>query len=122
MLLSISLSAHGYTVSGIICDSKTGEKLPGVGVFGGSSGVVSNSYGFYTATIKERKATLNYSCVGFEKKVIDVDLHADTVINIMLSPLNISLKELIVNGDMNKNYMMQMVREVNSTEVRPDEI
>ncbi|MFQ7100699.1 hypothetical protein [Lachnospira eligens] len=23
---------------------------------------------------------------------------------------------------MNKNYMMQMVREVNSTEVRPDEI
>lgn len=103
LLLSISLSAHGYTVSGIICDSKTGEKLPGVGLFWGSSGVVSNSYGFYTATIKERKATLNYSCVGFEKKIIDVDLRADTVINVMLSPLNISLKEVIVTGDMNKN-------------------
>jgi hypothetical protein len=36
-----------------------------------------------------------------------------------------SIHELILvpdNGDMNKNYMMQMVREVNSTEVRPDEI
>ncbi len=92
LMLSIPFLAHGYTVSGIICDSKTGEKLPGVGLFWGNSGVVSNSYGFYTASIKERKVTLNYTCVGFEKKVIDVDLHADTVINIMLSPLNISLK------------------------------
>lgn len=36
-----------------------------------------------------------------------------------------SIHELILvpdNGDMNKNYMMQMVREVNSTEVRTDEI
>lgn len=36
-----------------------------------------------------------------------------------------SIHELILvpdNGDMNKNHMMQMVREVNSTEVRPDEI
>ena len=35
------------------------------------------------------------------------------------------IHELILvpdNGDMNKNYMMQMVCEVNSTEVRPDEI
>ena len=39
--------------------------------------------------------------------------------------LSSSIHELILvpdNGDMNKNYMMQMVREVNSTEVRPDEI
>ena len=31
-----------------------------------------------------------------------------------------SIHELILVPD--KNYMMQMVREVNSTEVRPDEI
>ena len=54
---------------------------------------------------------------------------ADEGINIprkqLIYVLPSSIHELILvpdNGDMNKNYMMQMVREVNSTEVRPDEI
>ena len=41
------------TVSGHVTDASSGETLIGAGVFSGSIGTVTNSYGFYSLTVPE---------------------------------------------------------------------
>ncbi|MDP4240112.1 MAG: TonB-dependent receptor [Bacteroidota bacterium] len=120
ILLLIPFTAYGYTVSGTISDAKTGEKLSGVGIFGKNSSVVSNSYGYYAVTSKRNKITLNYSFIGFEKKEIVVNLHSDTVINIVLSPLSYSLQEITVKGGINKNSSVNTMgtQKISITEIK----
>ncbi len=93
----IVVSAH--TVSGTISDAVTGEKLPGAMILWGNNGIVSNAYGFYSATVKDNSVTFSYSYMGFDKKVLSVSLHTDTVINVSLQPLSYGLKEVTVSGN-----------------------
>ena len=80
------------TVSGYITDKTSGETLIGAGVLVDGSGrkvqtgAVTNAYGYYTLTLPQGKTSLQYSYVGYESVVLDVDLLRDTTLNVVLSP------------------------------------
>ena len=80
------------TVSGYITDRTSGETLIGAGVLVDGTGrkvqtgAVTNAYGYYTLTLPQGKTSLQYSYVGYESVVLDVDLLRDTTVNVVLSP------------------------------------
>ncbi|MGN6511536.1 MAG: carboxypeptidase-like regulatory domain-containing protein, partial [Chitinophaga sp.] len=52
LLIQPAVAQQGYTVSGYVRDSTTGESLIGasIGIKGTSRGVQTNTYGFYAIT------------------------------------------------------------------------
>lgn len=86
MLSGAESFAQRATFSGFITDKTSGEPLIAAGVRAGSSGIVSNNYGFYTLTLPVGEVSVEYSYVGFATEVISFDLRRDTIINIRLVP------------------------------------
>ena len=80
------------TVSGYITDRSSGETLIGAGVLVEGTGkkvqtgAVTNAYGYYTLTIPKGETSLQYSYVGYESVVLDLDLVRDTTVNVFLKP------------------------------------
>ena len=76
-----------YTISGFIEDASSGEKLISAAVFDNksASGVVSNTYGFYSLTLPKGQIKLLMSYVGYKTQNLDFVLRRDTIINIKLS-------------------------------------
>ena len=95
LLAAVSAAAQPRgtaTVSGYITDRTSGEILIGAGVLVEGSGrkvqtgAVTNAYGYYTLTLPKGKTSLQYSYVGYESVVLDMDLLRDTTVNVVLSP------------------------------------
>ena len=95
--LTAQNSRESVTVSGHITDKASGETLIGAGVLSGGAGTVSNNYGFYTLTLPQGQATLEYSYVGYENVRLTLDLRRDTTINIALKA-NTQLREAVVSA------------------------
>lgn len=97
--LSISYAQKKFTISGIINDNQSGEKLIFANVVDTLSltGCASNTSGFYSITLAEREVVLNFSFVGYQSKNIAFLLSKDTLLNISLSQDN-QLEEVIVTG------------------------
>lgn len=95
------IHAIGYsqtTVSGFIEDKNTKERLPGVNIYDINSlqGTVSNSYGFYSITLKESAARLIFSMVGYKQQVSQIHPgEKEIVLNIELES-GIELAEVVV--------------------------
>jgi hypothetical protein len=87
-----------YTVSGFVFDENTGETLIGANIFIKELGIgtASNEYGFYSITAKHEKYKFEFSFVGYEKKIINVELNNSTKLNVNLKPTSFSLDEVIV--------------------------
>lgn len=100
VLTSLSVFAQRATVSGYITDLRTGETLIGAGFMEGSTGAVSNAYGFYTLTVPKGQHSFTCSYVGYAQLTIDINLQRDTSINIALVADN-TLKEarVVANKD-----------------------
>ena len=52
------------TLNGHVTDASSGETLIGAGVFSGSIGTVTNSYGFYSLTVPEGDIELSVSYIA----------------------------------------------------------
>lgn len=104
LLLLISVSAISFSqnavVSGFVSDVQSSEKLINATVYESESskGCVTNVYGFYSLSLPKGQHILEYSFVGYKKKVITIDLQADKVMNIDLEP-NTSIDEITVQGN-----------------------
>ncbi len=75
-----------YTLSGYFKDAFNGETLIGANltVKNNNKSISSNSYGFYSITLNEGKYTLITSFVGYKTELINIDLKADTLLNISM--------------------------------------
>ncbi len=84
-------------VTGIVIDANTGEPLPGVSVQvkGKTTGTVTDIYGKYSLSISP-KDILVFSYVGYLNA--EVEVGAQTEINLKLSPDIIGLEEVVVLG------------------------
>jgi hypothetical protein len=89
-----------YSVSGHVYDKENGEMLVGVTIFDNNlkQGTTTNSYGFYSLTIKGENYDLKFSYVGFQsvykKGVIDKNI----AIDISLEAIENQLGEVVVEG------------------------
>ncbi len=89
-----------HTVSGTVTDAKTGETLIGATVFDTVSkkGAVTNQHGRFTLTLKEAKAVLRFSFVGYETQFHPTDLTKNQRLDIRLKG-SVTLAEVTITGE-----------------------
>jgi carboxypeptidase-like protein len=94
-----------FTIKGTVTDDK-GAPLSSASVIlkGTKIGIITNSTGNYSFTIN-KKGTLVFSYAGYENK--EVDVTEDQMVNVSLTPGNVSLNDVVVTG-----YSRQSKRDV----------
>ncbi len=99
---SLNKQKH-ITVSGIIKDGRTGERLEYASIYTGfgERGTASSEYGQYSFRIPVGRQLLHYSYLGYSEKAFDVDLYNDTTIHI----------DLFTNNQLNEIFVTEKVPE-----------
>ncbi|MDP3642661.1 MAG: TonB-dependent receptor [Bacteroidota bacterium] len=92
------------TVSGIISDQNSGERLIGASIYSPVSklGVSANSYGFFSIKLPKGSNAIQASYVGYQTSSVTINLRKDTVLNFTLKS-SLILKEFTVKGTQNRN-------------------
>lgn len=85
------------TISGYLTDAKTDERLVGAHIIELNSleGNTTNAYGFFSQNFKQGKVKLQVSYLGYQTKIVEVDLRTSKQINIALEP-SLTLEEIVV--------------------------
>jgi hypothetical protein len=98
--VTITSSGQKQTISGYLKDSVTNEFLIGatVRLANTSVGVSSNGYGFYSLQADKGKITLQVDYIGYEQKVITLNLTTNTTLDILLSEKRQTLSEVVVSS------------------------
>ncbi len=112
-MLSLSVFAQKYTISGYIEDSDTGEKLIAANAFDlrTASGAVSNTYGFYSLTLPKDSVHLEISYIGYETQRLDLYLDKNTTLNIKLgSSIELAVVEVSASRQARIEEEVQMSR------------
>lgn len=102
----IPLAAQKYSLSGYIKDKSSGEGLIGATVFIQElkTGVVSNSYGFYSITVPKGNYNIVYSSMGFQTQTQKLDFTKNQHLDIMMDVAVKEINEVVVSGEKsNKN-------------------
>ena len=91
--------AQNYNISGFIREKQTGENLINANIYELSSmnGTISNEYGFFSLSLPKGKNSIVFSFIGYEKKVVEINLTSDTTLNVELDFMS-DLKEVTVYG------------------------
>lgn len=106
--LTYSLSAFAEsdpplkrTVSGYLKDLSSGESLIGATVFISElrTGVVTNSYGFYSVTLPPGNYLFRFSYVGYTSQERHLVVEGNLTQNVSLEPAREELGEVVVTGD-----------------------
>ncbi len=89
-----------YTVSGVVSDINSGETLLGATVYisGTSIGAVTNQYGFYSITTEVGKKEIIFSFLGYETKIVSIDLSNNITLNYSLNESSDELDEVIIKA------------------------
>lgn len=87
-----------YVIKGYVKDSITGEDLLGASVLvkGTQTGIITNSYGFYSLSLTEGEYEIIYSYLGYKKLSKKISLSSDITSNIRLTPDALQLNELVI--------------------------
>jgi len=103
MFLSVALETYGqardaYFASGIVRDSITGEALPyaSVTLLGESAGTLTDDRGIFELTVPRSARRLQVSCLGYEKKTVELRRGMVNLYDVLLSPTATELREVVV--------------------------
>ncbi len=104
MVSIFGYSQNTYTMSGYITDAGTGETLIGANIIDKSdrvTGTATNTYGFYSITLREGEYNLLISYLGYEDTEIKVVFDKDTERNIELSQ-GVVFEEIVISEEKEK--------------------
>ena len=89
------------TLNGYLKDASDGEKLIGATVYvvETKTGATTNAYGFYSITLPSGDYTLEFSYIGFQKKVQQVSLTENVQLDVELSSDAQELQEVTVTAE-----------------------
>lgn len=89
------------TLNGYLKDSSDGEKLIGATVYvvEAKTGATTNVYGFYSITLPSGDYTLEFSYIGFQKKVQQVSLRENVQLDVELTSEAMELQEVTVTSE-----------------------
>ncbi|MGE5406240.1 MAG: TonB-dependent receptor [Methanosarcina sp.] len=107
------------TISGTITDLQNGEQLAGVSVFDSLSnkGTLSNSYGFYSLSLKSGNIKLRYSAIGYKYESLSLKVNIDTALAISLKPSVTELQEVIVT-EKRRQFIQPGVISMKTSQIR----
>lgn len=104
ILLSFYILANAqnrFVLNGNISDSSTGEDLAGAAITiegNLSTGTFSNSYGFYSLSLESGKYNVRIQFVGYETKVVAIDLTENLKLDVELKKLTYEIGNVVVTG------------------------
>ncbi|RFS19597.1 TonB-dependent receptor [Chitinophaga silvatica] len=100
LLFFVTATAQQYTLSGFVKDSSNGEALPGatIQVVNTSTGVQSNTYGFYSISLPRGEYSILYSFLGYTPRIINISLKNNISINLELVPQSYQAREVVVTA------------------------
>lgn len=103
-LFALISYSQTYRVYGKVVDKETGEAIEGANIYEneGKTGTVSNSYGFYSLSLKPGKQTICCSMIGYELYKSLPEIQKDTIFNIPLSKSNHVLQDVVVSSNQPK--------------------
>lgn len=120
----IGLAQSKYTINGTIRDKKTGEVLIGATVSFlevSRSGILSNSYGFYSISATPGHYTLIVSFTGYEPDTFMVNLNKNIPLPVELSPGGVQLAEVVVSArkrNENVSKPLMGVQKLSTNEIK----
>jgi hypothetical protein len=90
-----------HTVSGFLQDAQTGENFVGANIHEPNRhlGTASNAYGFYSLTLPVDSATIIFSYIGYEARIVNVVLTANLKLDIALEPALLSSDSVVVEAE-----------------------
>ncbi len=100
-LISLGIiDAPAYIVRGVVIDAGSGETLPGASILIMQSGrgSTSNLDGKFEMQLQEGHHQLKVTYVGYESKVIEIDLKQNMDMEIVLKSSESVLSEVVVSG------------------------
>ena len=98
-LFSLNInSQNNFTLSGYVLDSQTNELVIGASVIIDelNIGTITNSYGFFSITVKEGNYSVKTQNLGYKDDLQIISLNKNIILNIYLTEEVESLDEVIV--------------------------
>jgi len=88
------------TISGYVRDSLSGEPLPYASVYSMNrlEGTESNESGFYSLTLPKGIQRVYFSYLGYQKRILELRLKKDTIVNAELNPDAVLNEVLILDS------------------------
>ncbi len=98
---SIVFAQTKFTLSGELRDSSNGETLIGavVKIIETNKAISTNTYGYFALTLPPGNYTVQITYLGFQTKILKVNLDKDTKLNLKLSQKSITGKEVVIKGE-----------------------
>ncbi len=120
--LLIYKKPRSYTISGYVQEIESQEHLSIASVYIQelALGTTTNDYGFYSLTVPEGSYQLKFSHLGYKNGFKNLNLIADTTINLDLAPSVESLEEVIVTS--NKVAYESEIIQMSSISLEPEKI
>ena len=95
-----SFAQQKHTISGYVTDHESGESLIGASVYLPhlKKGTITNNYGFYSLTLPQDTATLQFSFVGYNAEFKTLKLQGNLRLDVELQQ-NTVLEEVTIKAD-----------------------
>lgn len=101
LLFSNTQAQKKVSVSGTVKDAKNGEVMTGAVIYLKSdpqNGATVNAYGFYSITLPMGHDTLIAQYIGYDKKILILNLVHDTTINFSMGENVTTMQEVVVSA------------------------
>lgn len=127
LLLLLVLVMHSFaevsglvTLSGYLKNKANGEALIGATVFIPElkTGVISNSYGFYSISVRPGAYTVNFSFIGYQTQTPFVNLTSSKQMNIMLEEDTKQIDEVVVTGEKKNRNVENLQMSMEKVQVK----
>jgi hypothetical protein len=109
-IISLSVSAQNFTLSGYIKDAKSGEAVIGTSIFltNTKSGASANTYGFYSITFKANDTLgVVFSSLGYQAQIKKLSGRQSQTLNIDLLENSSNLQEVVVKASRNDDNVQK---------------
>lgn len=118
--ISYQLSAQQATISGYVTEAASGETLIGASVYIDELGVgaTTNAYGFYSITLAQGQYAVEYSYIGYEKNIQNINLTQDVKLDVELADETTSLKEVTVVAEAEDANVRDLQMSVNKLDAQ----
>ena len=108
------------TLSGYLKNKANGEALIGATVFVPElkTGVITNSYGFYSISVHPGAFTVNFSFIGYQTQSPSVNLTTSKQLNIMLEEDTKQIDEVVVTGEKKNRNVENLQMSMEKVQVK----
>jgi hypothetical protein len=105
LFISLNLFAQKkHTISGYIKDAESGETVIAANIgIKGKNGMMSNQYGFWSATLLQGTHQIVVSHIGYKPSIVSINLTRDTSVNILLQNGTALSEEVVVTSTKREN-------------------